>query len=94
MANRYGETTHKVYRFICDFKTANDGNSPTVREISDACQLKSNNTASYHLRELVITGKIVFDPQRARSIRVVGGRWVAPGKGKIRVPLAGTVMSL
>lgn len=68
-------TTDQVYRFIIRYKSENDGNSPSVRDICDALRINSTSVCSYHLRRLVQDGRIGMSKKSSRSIVVVGGQW-------------------
>lgn len=72
-----------MFEFICAYKTANDGNSPTVREIMSACGHPSSSTVWVHLNKLERQGLIELPKAlgTARSIRVVGGQWTLESKG-------------
>lgn len=68
----------QVFAYICEYKRAHDGLSPTVREIQMACDVSSTSVVQYTLRLLVKRGKLRFlDGQAGQSRRyvVVGGRW-------------------
>lgn len=70
-----------LYDFIVAYKTAHDGNSPTLREIeaSEDAPYNSTSHASEALRKLEERGQIrLAGAGRARSIEVVGARWVPP----------------
>lgn len=68
-----------VLRFIIEYKSFHDGNSPSIREIMDACQITSTSVASNILRRLANRGdiRLVDDGESAlsRNIEVVGGHW-------------------
>lgn len=66
-------TTDSVFDFICRYKTANDGLSPSGLEIARALDV-SEGTINYHLKELQIQRRIVKDGRR--MIQVIGGRWI------------------
>jgi SOS-response transcriptional repressor LexA len=77
----------KVFEFILKFKAEHDGNSPSHREIADACDLSSTSVVAHCLdalenekliaREYVKTN--VFGKfTKSRNIRVVGGKWNPP----------------
>lgn len=77
----YPNKTQKIYNFITDYKTANDGLSPSHREIATACDISSINTVSNHIDKLVDAGMIEMRSgisKRVRGIKVVGGRWIPP----------------
>ena len=62
--------------FIVAYKRTHDGNSPTVREICDACAISSTGVGNYCLVRLVQHGLLRVDNYgRSRSIEVVGGEW-------------------
>ena len=63
-----------VLAYITAYKTANDGNSPTIREIMSGCNVSSTSLVSYILRDLQDDGKIRV-MQGSRGIMVVGGQW-------------------
>jgi len=66
-----------LLRYIVRYKTAHDGNSPTLREIMAACGISSMGTTRGILRRLVRDGFIRLPGRRdARAIEVIGGRWV------------------
>lgn len=64
----------RIYQFILEYKREHDGNSPTFREIRQACQISSTSMVSYYLRQLEAETKISLQPG-TRSIAVVGGEW-------------------
>lgn len=69
--------TDRIYDLIIQFKQNNDGNSPSVREILSACDLRTTSAVQYHLEKLEQAGRISLAGQyRSRSIRVTGGRWI------------------
>lgn len=64
-----------VFDFIVRYKTANDGLSPTYREIKTACGVSSESVVASILRRLEERdGLIELVPGRA-GIKVVGGVW-------------------
>jgi SOS-response transcriptional repressor LexA len=67
----------QLFRFIVDFKSEHDGNSPTIREIMQACGITSTSVCSYNLKLLARSGRIRLcrDGVRASRIEVVGGHW-------------------
>lgn len=67
-----------LYRYIVAYKAQNDGNAPTMREIVDAGLASSTSVASYRLGILCKQGRIRMGAQQARTIEVVGGRWIPP----------------
>ena len=68
----------RVLRFIIRYKMAHDGNSPSIREMGDACGVSSTSVVAYNLEKLERAGKIEIDG--SRGIQVVGGRWVPPAE--------------
>ena len=75
---RPNPTQTAVYRAIIQHKQDHDGASPTVRELLTAVGAKSTASIHYHLNALEKAGLIQRNPGEPRTIRVVGGRWVAP----------------
>ena len=75
----------KILNFIIDHKKAHDGNSPTYRQIGDACGEQgiglSTSMVKFYLKELHELKYIVLVPSSgrgtgsARNIEVVGGQW-------------------
>ena len=65
----------KIFDFIVDYKKKNDGNSPTVRTITEQFGISSTSVTYYVLRKLVKWGKITLNKGTAQLINVVGGRW-------------------
>jgi len=57
-----------IYHYVLDYLEL-IGISPTVHEISEACDL-SQSTVIYHLDHLCDEGHLVRDSYRARSIRM------------------------
>ena len=51
--------------------TAEYGYAPTVREIMVRADLRSTSAVHHHLRRLVKAGRITYQPDLARTIRVV-----------------------
>ena len=68
-----------VLAYIVNYKTANDGNSPTIREIMSGCHISSSSMVSYILRDLQDAGKLRIE-QGSRGIMVVGGVWKVEAK--------------
>lgn len=65
-----------IFNFIVTYKRAHDGNSPTVRQIMESCDISSTSVVAYNLARLVVDGRIRITGNRVtRSIEVVGGRW-------------------
>lgn len=75
----------EVYRWIIDYKRKNDGNSPAIRELADACGIASLSNAWAVLAKLESYGLIRIGAGKARHICVTGGQWTHGGS----VPAAG-----
>ena len=70
----------QVYRFIVAYKQTHDGNSPTMREIMNNCNISSTSMAFFYLEKLVGLGLIrrpepEFGKRSAANIEVIGGKW-------------------
>lgn len=66
-------STDEVYQFIIKYKTENDGNSPTRRDIVKALEMSSLSIAQWHVNKLAEMGLIDVDD--AGKIYVHGGSW-------------------
>ncbi len=66
-----------IFDFIVVYKCANDGNSPTIREIGQACGISSTSFVSNILARLERQGLIRLPKVCgvSRHIHVVGGQW-------------------
>lgn len=64
-----------VLAYIIGYKRLHDGNSPTIREIADACHINSTSNTAYIIGQLVKDGVIENSAGQPRSIMVVGGKW-------------------
>ncbi len=65
-----------IYQYIINFKVEHDGNSPTIREITQGCHISSTSLANYYLGQLVDEGRIeMSDCIASRKIMVKGGSW-------------------
>ena len=64
-----------VYLFIVDFKKKHDGNSPTLREIAEGCNVSATSLVKYYLEFLVEAGLIEVTGDKSRMIMVTGGEW-------------------
>lgn len=60
----------KVFNFIKDFIEKNKF-SPSIREINEHFNWHSSSSAYYHLLKLAIDGKIIWEQNKARTIRLV-----------------------
>ncbi len=63
-----------VLSYIIAYKTANDGNSPTIREIMTGCRVSSSSMVFYILRDLQDARKIRMQ-EGSRGIIIPGGKW-------------------
>ena len=80
-----GQTREKVFRFVRDRLAS--GQPPTVREVMEAFDFRSPQTAREHLDGLVEDGRLKKEPKVARGFRL-------PGRGEaptVMVPLLGRV---
>lgn len=68
-----------VFDFIVLHKKMNDGQSPTIREISDNTDITSTSVVQYYLDKLETKGLINLIPNEARGIQVLGGKWTFEG---------------
>ena len=69
-----------IFDFIVGYKSRNDGNSPTIREIADGCGISSTSVVSYNLLKLAGEGVIALSGGGvARRIEVIGGSWTIAG---------------
>ncbi len=71
-------TRGRIMKFIIAYKIANDGNSPTSRQIADATGCASTSVVHFHLRALEHQNKIKVIRHSSRQIEVIGGRWIPP----------------
>ena len=70
------ERQRNIFEFIVDFKSNNDGNSPTIREIVEGCGISSTSVVNYNLLKLAEFGIIGLSSSgAARKISIPGGRW-------------------
>ncbi len=77
---RLTPTAGRVLEYIIRYKTANDGNSPTWRDIARAVGISSTSCVDYHIRRLECLG-LIIRPGSTRGISVVGGQWTMKGNG-------------
>lgn len=64
-----------VFRFIVAYKRSHDGNSPSTREIMDACGITSTSVTRHILSDLARRGRIRLTAHGSRNIEVPGGKW-------------------
>ena len=74
-----------VLKFLTEF-TAENGISPSIREIAEAVGLSSTSSVQFNLDALERAGYIQRDPTHKRSIHIVG--WTGASK---QVPVMGVV---
>lgn len=74
------ETESMILEYIVAFKTDNDGNSPTIRQICDYLGSNSTSEINRHLNRMAEKGLIKRNTKcgQSRMIAVVGGTWSAP----------------
>ena len=65
-------TKYEIYTYIIAYKQANDGLSPSYRDIM-AQGVGSTSTVARHLKKLEADGKITVSG--VRGIKVTGGEW-------------------
>ena len=65
-----------VYSYVCAYKSAHDGNSPTYRQIQEACGISSTGMVHYRLHRLQEQGLIELKKVGTSTIiEIVGGSW-------------------
>jgi len=70
-------TRDRVFDFLVRHKRAHDGNSPTTREIAQACDI-ALSVVHYHLTRLEIANLIHITGKPRANIEIVGGVWRPP----------------
>jgi SOS-response transcriptional repressor LexA len=66
----------QIFRWIIQYKTEHDGNSPSLAEMMGACCISSKSVALYELHRLQKAGLIrLMGRKQARRIHIVGGEW-------------------
>jgi repressor LexA len=80
-----GATREKVLAFVRDRILA--GSPPTIREVQEAFDFRSVQTAREHLEGLVAAGRLTKDPGKSRGYRFPAGLGASP----VLVPLLGRV---
>jgi len=79
------ERSARVYAFVCSFTKASGGIPPTAREIKQGVRLRSLRHVASSLRALERSGRIERGRfGQARSLRIVGARFLLPGEGEAR----------
>ena len=69
----------EVYNYIVAFKTKNNGNSPTLRQIKANTACGSTSTVQTKLKDLESINLIERDYAVSKGIIVIGGVWSPPG---------------
>ena len=69
----------------------NKGYPPTVRELCEACNLKSTSSVHAHLETLEKNGYIKRDPSKPRAIEIVDDNFNIIRKEVVNVPVVGKV---
>lgn len=80
VVERTNRIADAIYQYIVAYKLANDGNSPSVRQIALRCDLSSTSQVDFYLNMLEVQGQIRRIDKRdgvdnRRHIAVVGGKW-------------------
>jgi hypothetical protein len=70
-------TRERIFAFLVAYKQTHDGNSPSLREIADACHIVLSG-AHYHLSRLELENRVHLSGPRCRTIEIVGGTWQPP----------------
>ena len=68
----------RLFKYIVTYKRLNDGNSPRIRQIGQACGVTSTSMVDRYLKQLEQAGmiRIIGEPGFLPTIQVVGGKWV------------------
>ncbi len=70
-------TRERIFDFLVTYKQAHDGNSPSLREIADACHIVLSG-AHYHLSRLELDNRVRLSGPRSRTIEIIGATWQPP----------------
>ena len=70
---KLGRTQQAIYEYITNYIETN-AISPTIREICAAVGLRSTSTVHTHLKALTDAGLICFEPDKRRTIKLIGKR--------------------
>lgn len=70
-------TRDRIFDFLVRYKKEHDGNSPSMREIAEGCNIVLSG-AHYHLIRLELENRIRMSGQRSRTIEIVGANWQPP----------------
>ena len=66
------DTREAIFDFIIQYKFLHQGNTPTIHQIMDGCDLSTTSLVVFHLNKLADAGRITRD---GREITVPGARW-------------------
>lgn len=78
--SKEGETRETVYEFFVRYKTARQGNTPSLEEISDGCGLSGKSHAKHHVDALIDAGRITRTGASGRNIEIPGAVWELRGE--------------
>ncbi len=74
------DTRMRIFLYIIEYKRANDGVAPSMREIGENINM-AVSVIHYHLNRMAAVGTIRFvDPGQPRSIVLPGGHWEYNGE--------------
>jgi len=73
-----------IYDYLIRFKRENDGLSPSIREIMDACDISSTSVVIYYLRDMQKAGQITM--RGKRGIAIIGGVWMLKSEVPVLEP--------
>ena len=79
-----------VYEFILKFKQTHGGNSPSVAEITQGCDLHSTSAVGPILHSLALFGMIKcnYGTGKSRMIEIPGTRWTPPLNSDLSSPVS------
>lgn len=78
MTSNYPDNHQLIFAYIVDYKTKNDGLSPTLEEIRKATGIPSKSTVFYALERMEKEGRI-RRVGKARNIVLPGGKYTYEG---------------
>ncbi len=81
MQRRKGERTLQVYNYIVSYMNRNNGRSPTVREIANACGFRSTAPVYRHVKKLAGLGAVHKRGKNLTGLTVAGAQWQPPTVG-------------
>ncbi|MCF0129481.1 MAG: transcriptional repressor LexA [Pseudobutyrivibrio sp.] len=89
----YGKISAKQREILEVIKNEilNKGYPPTVRELCDACNLKSTSSVHSHLETLEKNGYIKRDPSKPRAIEICDDNFNLVRREVVNVPIVGKV---